>query len=390
MTEGKMKKLISDYLRKRRERNIKNQIESLISDETFIKTVNSVLKNARTVAFVTSHIAAHAGGMTSILRLGTVLEEEGFQVSYIALGKQSQDEIEQNAKIDLQYYKGTVKTADHAFAEHYDVVIATDWKSVYSARKMNGYKMYFVQDYEPYFCEDGERFILAKKTYELGLHMVSLGQWNKSEIERNTDDAVRIDYIDFPYEASEYHMVRRNYDAYPKRKTFRLVVYLKQAGRRLPTVIPIMLSRTKELFKEKGIDLQIQFFGGIEGIDAGLGENLGKLSKAELMTLYGEADFGMVSSMTNISLVPYEMLATGLPLIEFQDGTFPFFFEKPSAILTSFSAQDLFEKMYQAIHRPEILREMNENARECMKGLSWKNSGHQFAEIIRKVCRDDS
>ena len=80
MTEGKMKKLISDYLRKRRERNIKNQIESLISDETFIKTVNPVLKNARTVAFVTSHIAAHAGGMTYILRLGTVLEEEGFQV----------------------------------------------------------------------------------------------------------------------------------------------------------------------------------------------------------------------------------------------------------------------------------------------------------------------
>ena len=52
--------------------------------------------------------------------------------------------------------------------------------------------------------------------------------------------------------------------------------------------------------------------------------------------------------------------------------------------------QDLFEKMYQAIRKPEILREMNENAQECMKGLSWKNSGHQFAEIIRKVCRDDS
>ena len=378
-----MRKLISDYLRKRRERNIKRQIEGLLKDETFIKTENAALKKADTVAFVTSHIAAHAGGMTSILRLGTVLEEEGFQVSYIALGTQSQEEIEQNARIDLKNYKGTVKTAEHIFDEQYDVVIATDWKSVYSARKMNGYKMYFVQDYEPYFCEDGERFILAKKTYELGLHMVSLGQWNKAEIEKNANGEVKIDYIDFPYEASEYHMIRRDYDAYSGRRTFHLVVYLKQAGRRLPTVIPLMLARTKKLFKENGIDLEIQFFGGIDGIDPELGENLGKLSKAELMDLYGKADFGMVSSMTNISLVPYEMLATGLPLIEFQDGTFPFFFRKPSAILTSFSAQDLYEKMYKAICNPEILREMNENAQECMNGLSWRNSGHQFAEIIR-------
>lgn len=380
-----MKKIVYNYLKKRKERSRKQQIEGLLCDENFIKTKNPKLKKIDNLVFVTSYIAAYAGGMTSILRLGTMLVEEGFHVSYITLGTQTLEEIQNNAKINLKNYKGTVKTSENIYKEEYDVVIATDWKSVYSVRKMSGYKMYFVQDYEPYFCEDGEQFILAKKTYELGLHMVSLGQWNKREIERNANDWTRIDYIDFPYEASEYHMVTRNYDAYSKRNTFRMVVYLKQASRRLPTLIPLMLERTKQLFKEKGIHLEIQFFGGIEGIDTELGDNLGKLSKKELMELYSGADFGMVSSMTNISLVPYEMLATGLPLIEFQDGTFPFFFKKPSAILSSFSAEDLFEKMYNAINNPEILRGMNDNAQECLKGLSWKNSGHQFAEIIRNI-----
>jgi glycosyltransferase involved in cell wall biosynthesis len=49
------------------------------------------------------------------------------------------------------------------------------------------------------------------------------------------------------------------------------------------------------------------------------------LSKKQLLSLYRKADFGMVASMSNVSLVPYEMLATGLPLIEFEDGTFPYF-----------------------------------------------------------------
>ncbi len=56
------------------------------------------------------------------------------------------------------------------------------------------------------------------------------------------------------------------------------------------------------------------------------GNNLGKLNKEEMKSLYEKSDFGIVASMTNISLVPYEMLAMGLPIVEFKDGSFPFFF----------------------------------------------------------------
>ena len=333
---------------------------------------------------MTSYVAAHAGGMTSILRIGPALEKNGFSVTYIALSGQSKKELTENAGINLKNYRGKMETKE-ALEENYDVVIATDWKSVYTVTQMDGYKMYFVQDYEPYFCEDGERYILAKKTYELGLHMISLGKWNKREIERNVDCDTKISYVDFPYERSEYHMVERDYESYKNKKEFEFVVYLKQAGRRLPTIIPLMLEKVKKRFEENQMKLNISFYGGIEDIPEELGKNLGKLSKAELMELYAKADFGMVSSMTNISLVPYEMLATGLPVVEFKDGTFPYFFDKEAAILTSFSADDLYTKMKECIQNPEKLEQMHKNAMQCMENLSWDATGQQFADIIKSL-----
>ena len=56
------------------------------------------------------------------------------------------------------------------------LVIATSWDTVSFVKKLSGYKMYFVQDYEPYFYPFGELSLLAKKTYEQGLHMVSFAQ----------------------------------------------------------------------------------------------------------------------------------------------------------------------------------------------------------------------
>ena len=52
----------------------------------------------------------------------------------------------------------------------------------------------------------------------------------------------------------------------------------------------------------------------------------------------------MVASLTNISLVPYEMIAAGLPVIEFKDGTFEYFFSKETAISVSYTHPDVYKR----------------------------------------------
>jgi len=335
------------------------------------------------ITFVIERMAKYNGGQTSILRLGTELSKLGYQVGYVVYKNQSKADMVECASSNLINYQGEMYPNKYLEKLNSDIVIASSWDSVSFAKKMKGYKMYFLQDYEPYFYSFGELFLMANKTYEQGLHMVSLGTWNKRMVEKNCKVISPVDYIEFPYESKEYPSSSRDYASYSKKKDFIIAIYLKYSVRRLPCITQYLLKQVKEEFKKDGINLDIKYFGEDKSFHCDGGENLGMLSKKQLLGLYKKADFGMVASMSNISLVPFEMLATGLPLIEFEDGTFPYFFPENSALLASLSYMDLYHKMKKVIMEPQLLQEMHDTAEGCLKSLSWEKSAKQFSEILK-------
>jgi hypothetical protein len=215
--------------------------------------------------------------------------------------------------------------------------------------------------------------------------MVSLGAWNKEMVLKNCMVQAQIDTIDFPYEPKEYPPCKRDYTSYAKKKEFTLAVNLKFYGKRLPCIIQYLLKNVKEEFKKDGIQLNIKYFGEDNSFHTEAGENIGMLSKKQLLSLYRHADFGMVASMSNISLVPYEMLATGLPLIEFEDGTFPYFFPDNSAILTSLDPMDLYHKIKEVLKESGKLESMHTTAESYLKSLSWDKTGKQFSDILQSL-----
>ena len=350
---------------------------------------NKTPKKKRYILFLITRMVRFHGGQTSLLRLGTKLSAMGFDVGYAVYKSQSKEEMALCAKSNLADFHGHLFTMEDLSRmisgekKSADLVVASSWDTVSFAKKLPGYKMYFVQDYEPYFYQFGEIFLLAKKTYEQGLHMVSLGAWNKKMIERECHPVSAIDVIDFPYEAAEYPFRERDFSVYQSKKTLRLAVYLKYYGKRLPCIIPDLLCKLKKLLAEKGIALSVDYFGEAESFHALGGRNLGMLGKEELKNLYYSADFGMVASLSNISLVPYEMLSAGLPVIEFADGTFSEFFPEGSATLIGLSAEELCEKLIALLRQPERLKLQLSFARAYMDGLGWEKSAAQFAEIIK-------
>lgn len=164
-----------------------------------------------------------------------------------------------------------------------------------------------------------------------------------------------------------------------------MCAYVKKDDKRIPFVIEKILLNLREKLKLEQIELKVYYFGNGKSLELEGGINLGKLSKEELNKLYCECDFDICASITNISLVPYEMLATGLPLIEFKEGSFEYFFKDESAILTDFSGDNLKDKILESLNHTEILKQRNENARRILKKLSWENSGKQFLEIIDNI-----
>ncbi len=352
---------------------------------------NPPLKGTKTIAFVITRMVRFHGGQTSILRLGTRLVQKGMKVLYLIYKPQSVSEMKLCAKANLPGYEGSFAAFDSfvsGIGRKYvmpDIVVASSWDTVSYVKKLDTYRMYFVQDYEPYFYRFGEEFLMSRSTYGQGLHMVSLGAWNKMMIEKEASPVSPVDEISFPYEAREYPIKERDFDSYKDKKKITIAVYVKYYGKRLPNLIPYILGNTARELAKKGITLDVRYFGEAGTYRIPGGKNLGQLTHDELAGLYSEADFGMVASMSNISLVPYEMHATGLPLIEFREGTYPFFFPEDTALLASINDRDISGMLLQAINDPAGIKEMNEKARAHMQGLSWERTGDEFYEIIHKA-----
>ena len=383
-----MKKYILDLgtkiIQKTRYRNNIIDYKPIIDNCDF-DIVENNYNGGKKIGILLPHLVKSSGGVTSILRLGTNLSKLGYQLTYISMFNDNEKDMVEAAKINLSNYEGECLPLNKTNKNDFDIIVATEWRTVYRIMDFDAYKMYFVQDFEPIFFEMGERYLLSKKTYELGLHIVSLGKWNVDTVVKSCDVKGQIDYIEFPYEKTEYTFVKRNFEKIKEKRKIKVAVYVKEESKRLPVIIPLILDNLKKSLKLKGFELEINYFGNALPICINNGIECGKLSKKQLHELYCECDFGMVASLTNISLVPYEMIAAGLPVIEFKDGTFDYFFSKETAILCDLSYKHLEKEILYYVENPAELEEMTIRANKSILSLSWEKSANQFVEILDHV-----
>ena len=142
--------------------------------------------------------------------------------------------------------------------------------------------------------------------------MVSLGKWNESQIESLTSRPV--DFIDFPVETEQYKLKTREIII---KEEIRIALYIKLDGRRAPYLLSRQIKYLHKKLLESGYKLKVFAYGLNKLVKLPFITNLGRLKKEELIKLYENCHFGLVASLTNISLVNYEMILSGLPVIDF-------------------------------------------------------------------------
>lgn len=377
--------LIKSYLRYNEISNQRKEVFDLLDSIRFEHNTENRLVGLNNIAMVLPSVYANLGGITSALRILVYMQKKGCNITVILDSKkQSIDEALNNAKMCLPDFSGRVICVEDAIREKFDICIATNWRTVFTASRINGYKVYFVQDYEANFYETNDFSVLAKETYSLGFHIISLGKWNLDMIRKNVliTNKGKMDSIDFPYDRNEYKYDGRDYLKYKNRKDIRIVCYIRFIGRRIPYICEYMLEEVRKELMAYGYSVEISFFGIDKKNRFKNATNLGKLTRSDLYNLYCVSDFGMVASMSNISLVPYEMLATGLPVIEFKAGSFPYFLGEDTAILTGYNPKELSTKILEVMNNPEMLLEMHNRAEKRLKDLSWDSTCEQFYRIL--------
>jgi glycosyltransferase involved in cell wall biosynthesis len=147
-----------------------------------------------------------------------------------------------------------------------------------------------------------------------------------------------------------------------------------------------------DILHERGINFHVEFFGqGDLDLRAEYShKNHGVLSPEQLGHLYRGCDIGVVFSATNYSLIPMEMMACGLPVVELDTESTRAIFPEDSVEYASPSPvaiADALELLIRNEERREIVRR---GGHEFISALSWEKSAKAlesaFLEGLSETC----
>lgn len=270
---------------------------------------------------------------------------------------------------------------DGFFEARGDAVIATGWSTAYAADAATGFaeKFYFVQDHEPDFYPAGTEQFLARATYGMEFTCLCASPW----LAQLMQDYGRPAYsFHLAYDHTIYHPTARR--PAPQGRPFRIAVYARgHSARRCVGLVQLglyMLGRVRD-------DFEVHFFGqeDLPFQEANYpAYSHGVLSEEALAALYNDCDLGLCFSATNYSLVPQEMMACGLPVLELDTDSTRAVFPDGTVAVAPPTPQGVADSIARLIDAPESCEKVAEAGKIWASGFSWEAS----ARIVEGALRE--
>lgn len=345
-------------------------------DNPYIKP-KKINKETLNIAWVSPPVGKGGGGHTTISRFVKYLQSKDHNITFFIYNNNTikQSAIEAKNIFEKCYdLEVEVKDLDNFSGSDYDVIFATSWETAYGVfnLKTNAHKFYFVQDFEPIFYGVGSRYKLAEATYKFGFYGITAGKWLTKKVSEYGMDA---DYFDF---GADIEIYKPNKDMSKKKK---VCFYARAHTERRGFELGIM---ALQIFKEKHPEYEIEFFGqDMSGYDIPFKfTDRGILNKEELAELYQESVACLVLSLTNVSLLPLELLAAGCtPVMNDGENNTMVLGENKDIVYTEAYPLSLAEGLSRVVERKDI----NENSKKMsnnVKDLSWVKSYEKVEKII--------
>jgi hypothetical protein len=262
------------------------------------------------VGWVMPPPGANSGGHQNIFRFVKVLEDAGHEVRvylYSAIDPHTPAEVAALVSQSSSY------AAVNASIEYYpadgipddvDALFATTWDTAYRSYRdeSRARRFYFVQDYEPMFYATSTETQLAENTYRFGFTGITAGNWLAQKLSNDFD--MPASAYDFGSDGGQYSYLngdaRQSVFFYARPETARRgfelgVMALDLFSRDRPNVEIITAGQDLKSFR-----LPFRF------------ENLGNVQVGKLNDVYNRCAAGLVLSLSNLSLLPLELLSAGV------------------------------------------------------------------------------
>ncbi len=342
---------------------------------------------ALNIHWVIPDFAAGGGGHMTIFRIIHHLELAGHkQVIWLhnpTMHKSAEAAYETIIK-HFQHFSGQVKLVDESFVEASgDALIATDCWTVWPALSADRFirRFYFVQDFEPSFHPMGASYLAAEATYKEDLDCICASPWLASLMQGKYGRWAKPFWL-----AADKNIYR------PKEKTTpnpvpRIALYARHFTSRRAVELAML---ALEVLAKRGVAFEVDFFGSRLGFRTAPFKFVDHsvASPEKLAEIFQEADIGVVFSATNYSLVPQEMMACHLPIVELDGESTRAIFPEDTVTLAKPNPVDIADKIATLIADPAKRAAQAKAAFKWVDQFSWPASAHMVEEAIQNRLAD--
>lgn len=334
------------------------------------------------INWIIPELDVSSGGHMTIFRFVSNLEKLGMHSRiYLFDSQKFRDDEELRTFLKEYYYESLsakeveiYATTDHV--KYADITMATGWQTAYFVHRFEntGEKYYFVQDFEPWFEPMGTGYLLAENTYKFGFKAITAGDWLKDKLRE--EYGMETESFHFSYEKKYFKPVPKRDD---KKRVF---FYARPVTPR--RAFDLGLLSLIELHKRVP-DLEVIFAGwDVSGYEIPfIHLNAGSISMQELADCYGQCDMCLVMSTTNLSLMPYEVMASGSVVVSNKGPNNEWFLNDENSILCSYDPVEVADTMEYYFKHRELLEEKRQKGLESVIDTSWAKEAEKVYDLLR-------
>lgn len=349
--------------------------------------------SALNLAWIIPDFEKGAGGHTTIFRIIELLAEFGHRQTIWVQNCRNYTSSEAALAFIRRHYRALGTNVmlrflpDDTRQISGDAIIATDCWTVFPAATAQNFKerFYFIQDYEPDFHPVGDNYLVARSTYGMGFSALCAGQWLLEKAEMHGMWARKWDLAsdpDFYYQISENSITE-------KPPCARIAFYNREYTPR--RAVQMGLAALEILAKRRN-DFEVIMFGQMpKNLDYSFKfKELGVCSPAELGELYRSSYLGVAFSTTNYSLIPLEMMACGLAVVEIDVESTRAAYPPGTALLADPNVYGVVEAIEKFLDDPVLRQRHIQSSLQFVNKLNWRKSAKEIeAAIVERLIEKD-
>lgn len=351
----------------------------------FGKIIGSEHVSPLTINWFIPPVGKGSGGHLNLFRFMRNLEDLGYENRIIIVGDPkptstyvAKEEIEKwFFPLKAVVYLGASDDTPAAY-----FAIGTSWITAYSVRRFLTCikKCYFVQDFEPWFYPSGTDSLLAENTYHFGFYGFTAGGWLAEKLK--SEYGMQTYALGFSFDRDLYRPIpevhkgdgflRVFFYARPPtaRRAFELgILVLREVCREMPNVRVVLAGWDVR-------DYEIPFPY----------EHAGLLELNQLAELYCQCDVALVLSCSNLSLLPLELMACGVPMVSNRAPYTQWLLSEENAMLAEPNVEGLVQAVKEVLTTPVLADRLKKAGLAFTESTSWeqeaKKLAHQLAAMV--------